>query len=1277
MGSIPYSGIWSNGSQAGSGFGAWQLSPTTNSSTVFFFVGSSTSTDNGAAPGNGSNDINTAGVAWGLSASNGALASATRPFPTNLTSGQSFQVDMDNGYINSGGSVGFALQNSSGNAVWEYYFTGGSNTYTISAGSVSGSALPNFTDVGMHTTFTLTSSTSYSFTVLAYAPGGAAGAGTTYNYTGTLLNPSGGQSITSVRLFNYQAGAGTNYTAYFNNLSISGGAASDTASNAAYNTAGTTFRVWAPNATAVHVWGQWNGFSTSATPLYSEGNGNWSADVTPAPSGDGYEYYISNSTVGTNVFKQDPRSRSVANSGSVSYIYNTTKFNWAGDNFTAPGLSNAVIYELDISSFNDPGAPNNPGTFYTATNLLAFLQQVGVNVVEVMPVANFPGSFSWGYNPADPFAVASSYGGPDAFKTFVKTAHQYGIAVILDTVQNHWGGTDAPCYGDLCYATWEFDGSYSSSGGTNYGGIYFYQTPPCLPIAYTWGPRPDYGTPQVYQYIVDDITMWMNECHVDGFRWDSVGEIEGDYIPGSATCNGSYTNPDGVSLVTNCAAIIHSAAGNKINIGEDDPNGEYGYYGFDATWNQNSFYGLVQANLTASGDSSRNMGSISTAVNIGNNGYGGQAPGGWGNIVFTEDHDQCGCVSPPCGAAQRMPVQIDSADPTGYYARKRSTLGAALVLTAEGIPMLLSGQEMLTTNAFVANIPLNWSQTNTVPYSSILSFYTDMIRLRRNLDGRSSGLTGLNTGTIWEDNRANTPMIAYHRWNTGNVGDDVIVICNFANTNWPAYSISGFPHNGTWYVQLNSDWTKYSPDYANYGSSGSITVSGGTGTFSIAPYSLLVLSQNIPGAPPTPQDLTVTGVATNQITICWNVSSAATGYIVKRNSSPIATTSATCYTDTGLAVDVTYCYTVAATNNSGGVSSYSTPACATTLPATGATNLLAYWKFDEGSGTVANDSSGNTNTGSVVFNSGTGSWIPNGMVNGALFFDGGSAQVTVSNSLSLNPVNGITIAAWVNDASGGWFDDERILEKGKSDNQYALFANPSNQLEFLLAGVSNGTLIVSPPSSGAWHHLAATYDGFSSISLYIDGQLAAQQSASGALPVTTDPLAIGNKPGNSSPNYFFQGNIDDVRIYGSALPPAQIAQLYNIDIVGDGIPDWWRLEWFLSSSTTNNTSCATCDSDGTGQNNFFDYVAGLNPTDPTQAFTVQIAASNQVITLTFGPVNSTDTYTVQSSPDLVNYSALVSNTSLQAVGSNQFTTTDPYPWPSNEFYRIQISLPSP
>ncbi len=144
---------------------------------------------------------------------------------------------------------------------------------------------------------------------------------------------------------------------------------------------------------------------------------------------------------------------------------------------------------------------------------------------------------------------------------------------------------------------------------------------------------------------------------------------------------------------------------------------------------------------------------------------------------------------------------------------------------------------------------------------------------------------------------------------------------------------------------------------------------------------------------------------------------------------------------------------------------------------------------------------------------GGGNWS-SGMISNALNFDGEFTQVTVPNSATLNPVNGITIAAWVNDQSGGWYGSERIVEKGASDNQYALFANSSQQLEFLLAGV--GTLTVSPPAPG-WHHLAGAYDGSSLISLYIDGQLATQQVASGAMPVTTDPLAIGNLPGNSSP----------------------------------------------------------------------------------------------------------------------------------------------------------------
>ncbi len=441
-----------------------------------------------------------------------------------------------------------------------------------------------------------------------------------------------------------------------------------------------------------------------------------------------------------------------------------------------------------------------------------------------------------------------------------------------------------------------------------------------------------------------------------------------------------------------------------------------------------------------------------------------------------------------------------------------------------------------------------------------------------------------------------------------------------------------------------------------------------------------VTSTNFLGAP---ANLSATTAGTNQINLVWNASPGSSGYVVNRNGAQIATTSVTNYTDANLAVATTYCYTVVATNNSYAVGSAdSLTACAMTLAITASTNLLAYWSFDEGAGSFAYDYSGNGNTGTVVL--GIGSWT-NGMVNGALFFSGENAnglaqetQVTVSNSATLNPLNGITLAAWVNDQSGGWYNTPRIIEKGVSDNQYGLYASGGTQLVFFVAGISNGTITVTPPTTRSWHHLAATYDGSSVMNFYIDGQLSTQQLASGAMPVVTDPLAIGNKPAGTSLLDFFTGDIDDVRIYGSALSPSQISALYNIDSLSDGIPNWWRLQYFGSSSTTNSTSCATCDADGTGQDNYFKWIADLNPTD-SSFFRVQIAAvaSNQTINLTFWPAypNSNLTYTAQSSADLVNYSNLTNSIS-QASGVTD-TVTDLSPWPTNEFYRIQITNPGP
>ena len=116
---------------------------------------------------------------------------------------------------------------------------------------------------------------------------------------------------------------------------------------------------------------------------------------------------------------------------------------------------------MHLGTFHDK-EDGKSDKFEEALQKLDHLQRLGVNVMEVMPLAQFAGSLSWGYNPSCVFAVETNYGGPAGFKRFVKAAHEAGIAVILDVVYNHFGPSDL----DL----WQFDG-WSENG---LGGIYFY-----------------------------------------------------------------------------------------------------------------------------------------------------------------------------------------------------------------------------------------------------------------------------------------------------------------------------------------------------------------------------------------------------------------------------------------------------------------------------------------------------------------------------------------------------------------------------------------------------------------------------------------------------------------------------------------------------------------------------------------------------------------------------------------------------------------------------------
>jgi len=588
---------------------------------------------------------------------------------------------------------------------------------------------------------------------------------------------------------------------------------------------GVTFRVWAPNASKIYVPGQFNGWSTTAAPLGEETSngipdGIWSGDISTAVTNEQYKYYIIYN--GSGIWKHDPRARyvTVAGASGNDIIYNPANFNWNGDNFTSAPISDLFIYELHMGTFPPTSTPSR---FVDATNQLPYLKSLGINAVEVMPIAEFGNSGnSWGYDPAQMFAADNSqYGGPDGLKTFVKACHTFGIAVLLDVVHNHYG----PNLLDM----WNFDG-WAGTNSLGGGGIYFYESNTNLEIT-PWGyTRPNFSSNQVCSFIEDSFTMWLGECHVDGFRWDTPGAMMHDNI-------GNYI-PDAGNLIGSINGMIHTNYSGKVSIAED----VYNSFGFDSAWDTSYPYAVTPV-LTNTVDSLRDMPTIANAIEN-NVRYGGAA--GMGRVVFLESHDVVGDLND----GVRLVTAIDPVTPNSYRARKLSTLGAAVTLTAPGIPMIFQGQEMLESQSFDSSVNVNWSKTNT--YSYIVQFYRDLISARRDLKGYTPGLEGNQCAILQMDNVRK--VVSFHRWNSAVSNADAVVIANFADVTNVNYSAT-FPWAGAWYAHLNSDSTNYGSDYSNIGST-MVTASGNPAlaNITIGPYSALIFSPT-PDAPP---ELTLT-----------------------------------------------------------------------------------------------------------------------------------------------------------------------------------------------------------------------------------------------------------------------------------------------------------------------------------------------------------------------------------------------------------------------------------
>ena len=192
--------------------------------------------------------------------------------------------------------------------------------------------------------------------------------------------------------------------------------------------------------------------------------------------------------------------------------------------------------------------------------------------------------------------------------------------------------------------------------------------------------------------------------------------------------------------------------------------------GFDAQWAAN-FVHPVRRAIQALRDEERSMWEVRSAIL---SGYGDDA---FRRVIYTELHDEV------ANGRARVPSDISPDDPGGWFARKRSTLGAALMLTAPGIPMIFQGQEFLEDEWFRDTDPLDWEKKKR--FAGIFRMYQDLIRLRRNWDDRTGGLVGHHTNVNDADK-----MIAFHRWHYGELRDDIVVVANFANQSYDSSSVS-------------------------------------------------------------------------------------------------------------------------------------------------------------------------------------------------------------------------------------------------------------------------------------------------------------------------------------------------------------------------------------------------------------------------------------------------------------------------------------------------------
>jgi maltooligosyltrehalose trehalohydrolase len=319
---------------------------------------------------------------------------------------------------------------------------------------------------------------------------------------------------------------------------------------------GVHFRVWAPRRTRIDVVVE----DAREMALDREPNGYFSGFAEFANEGMRYRFRLDG---GDQLFP-DPASRFQPDGPhGASQIINPKTYRWREGLWKGVRIEGQVIYEMHIGTFT------TEGTWAAACEFMPDLAKTGITLLEVMPVAEFPGKFGWGYDGVDLFAPTHLYGTPDDFRSFVDSAHSLGLAVILDVVYNHFGP----------------DGNYLKQFSNDYfTGRY----------ANEWGEAINFDGPnseQVREFFVSNAVYWIEDFHLDGLRLDATQQIfdsSREHILKAITREARRA-AGGRSIVF--------VAENEKQDARAARDFEHGGYGLDAIWNDD-FHHTARVALT-------------------------------------------------------------------------------------------------------------------------------------------------------------------------------------------------------------------------------------------------------------------------------------------------------------------------------------------------------------------------------------------------------------------------------------------------------------------------------------------------------------------------------------------------------------------------------------------------------------------------------------------------------------------------------------------------------